>query len=231
MPPLRANGFTLIEITLVMVILGLLLGGLLQPLSTQLENSHRRETREQLERIQEALLGYVLVHGYLPCPDLHNDGREAREAEGCTGHRSGTIWLGTLPWITLGVGEQDGWHNRFTYAVSQPFTDASQTPLPAFSLATEGTIPVVNGMDHAPAVVVSHGANGLGALSVPGVAQPAPTSPAELANSNGEAHFVYAPYHNDPDVGFDDQMIWISPYILKNRLLLAGRLKPQGTSP
>ncbi len=222
----RANGFTLIEVTMVMVILGLLLGGLLVPLSTQLENNHRRETREQLERVHEALIGYALVHGHLPCPDTHNTGREDRVTSGCAGHQSGSVWQGTLPWITLGVGEQDAWHNRLTYAVSEPFTDASQTPLPAFSLATEGTIVVVNGIDHAPAVVLSHGANGLGAISVAGVRQPAPTHPDELTNSSGTGRFAYAPYHNDPERGFDDQMIWISPYILKNRLLMADRFRP-----
>ncbi|MEO5363495.1 MAG: prepilin-type N-terminal cleavage/methylation domain-containing protein [Magnetococcus sp. DMHC-8] len=221
----RTTGFTLIEMTMVMVIVGLLLGGLLVPLATQLENSHRRETKEQLERIHEALVGHLLVHGYLPCPDVRNSGHEERVAGGCAGHRHGSVWRGTLPWVTLGVGEQDAWHNRFTYAVSEPFTDVSHAPLPAFSLTTAGTIQVVNGIDQTPALVLSHGANGRGAVSVAGVPQPAPTSPAELANSDGAARFEYAAYHNDPDQGFDDQMIWISPYVLKNRLVLAGRLR------
>ncbi|MEO5348976.1 MAG: prepilin-type N-terminal cleavage/methylation domain-containing protein [Magnetococcus sp. YQC-3] len=219
------DGFTLVEMTMVMVILGLLLGGLLLPLSTQLENNQRRETRERLERIHEALLGFALVHGHLPCPGRGDDGREQRAGSGCSGMKSGSVWVGELPWFTLGVGEEDAWHNRFTYAVSEPFADAGKAPLPAFTLETEGSIEIVNGMEQVPALVLSHGANGLGAVSRAGVLQPTPGGRAELENSNGDRRFEYAAYRNDPEQGFDDQMIWISPYILKNRLLLAGRMR------
>ncbi|MBF0402017.1 MAG: prepilin-type N-terminal cleavage/methylation domain-containing protein [Magnetococcales bacterium] len=224
--PGSAGGFTLIEITMVMVILSLLLGGLMLPLATQLENSHRRETKEQLERIHEALLGFALVHGYLPCPDTQNSGRENRLAGGCAGVERDSVWHGTLPWITLGVGEEDAWHNRFRYAVAAPFTDASRSPLPAFDLTTDGNITVSNGIDHAPAIVLSHGANLLGGISLPGVPQPAPNSPAERENSDENAQFSHENYQNDPESGFDDQLIWLSPYLLKNRLLLAGRFRP-----
>lgn len=220
-----SSGFTLIEITMVMVILSVLLGGLLLPLSTQLENSHRQETKAQLERVHEALLGFALVHGYLPCPDTQNSGRENRTDTGCGGTQQGSVWHGFLPWITLGVGEADPWQNRFRYAVSASFTDASQSPLPAFDLNTAGSIQIINGMDHVPAIVLSHGANMLGALSVLGVAQPLPVSPSEKENSDENARFSHSDYHKDLETGFDDQLMWLSPYILKNRLLLAGRLK------
>lgn len=226
---LGSPGFTLIEMTMVLVILGLLLGGLMTPLSTQLENSYRRKTKGQLENINEALLGYALVHGYLPCPDKNNDGREDRIATGCSGQglhnqKDRQVWHGILPWVDLGVGERDAWDSRFTYAVSGLFTDAHKAPLPAFSLETEGSIQVLHGADKTPAVVLSHGANARGAMSALGVAQAIPTSSAERENSNGDARFEYAPYNNDSIRGFDDQMVWISPYILKNRLLLAGKL-------
>ncbi|MBF0160798.1 MAG: prepilin-type cleavage/methylation domain-containing protein [Magnetococcales bacterium] len=210
-----------------MLILSLLLGGVLLPLSTQWENSQRRETKEQLERLHEALLGFALVHGHLPCPDIDRDGREDRQGAGCAGNPTASLWQGTIPWLTLGVGEEDAWHNRFTYAVSKPFTDDSKAPWPAFTLASTGTIQVVNGIDHTPAVFLSHGANGLGALSALGVTNPPPRSPSEQENSNGDARFVHAPYHTDREQGFDDQLFWISPNILFNRLLLAGRLPPE----
>ena len=237
-------GFTLIEMTMVLVILGLLLGGLMAPLSTQMDNNHRRDTRAQLDKIHEALLGYVLVHGYLPCPDVNHDGQEDRTPDGCTTHtrhdpkgdakqetpkqerpkKEDRVWHGIVPWIDLGVGAQDAWGNRFTYAVSARFTDASNTPLPTFSLETQGTLHVKHGADNVPAVVLSHGANTQGGISTQGTAHVAPTSATELENSDRDAHFNDAPYHNDASQGFDDQMVWISPYILKNRVLMAGRL-------
>ena len=220
------TGFTLIEMAMVMLILSLLLGGLLLPLSTQLKNSQRQETKEQLERLHEALLGYALVHGHLPCPDSNNDGGEDRQGRGCVGTANGSVWQGTVPWITLGVGGTDAWHNRFTYAVAEPFADGSEAPQPAFTLTTTGAIQVVNGIDNTPVILLSHGANGLGAMSALGVAQALPNSATERENSNGDARFVYAPYNNSNNNSFDDQLLWISPYVLYNRLLLAGRLKP-----
>ncbi|MEO5338895.1 MAG: hypothetical protein H7837_00045 [Magnetococcus sp. MYC-9] len=221
-----AGGFTLVETAMVMLILSLLLGGLLQPLSIQRENLQRRETQEQLERIHEALLGYTLVHGHLPCPDRSNTGREERQGTGCVGDKNGSVWHGRLPWVTLGVGEQDAWHNRFTYAVAEPFADSSKAPWPAFTQVTAGAVEVVHGIDHTPAVVFSHGANGLGAVSAQGVSQSAAVSVAERENTDGDNRFILAPYHNDSVQGFDDQLVWVSPYLLANRLLLAGRLKP-----
>ena len=171
-----------------------------------------------------------MVHGYLPCPDTNNDGQEDRTPQGCTGNPSSRakekqLWIGILPWFNLGVGERDSWNNRFTYAVSKPFTESSRFPHPVFSLQTEGTIQVVNGVNNTPAVVLSHGANTRGGLSVHGIIQAMPTSTAEQENSNGDGRFEYAPYNNDTVQGFDDQMVWISAPILKNRLLMAGRIK------
>ena len=227
---MQQHGFTLIEMTMVLVILSLLLGGLMAPMSIQLDNNHRWETKRNLENIHEALLGFALVHGYLPCPDTNNDGREERDARGCLGLGSnvatgGKVWQGTLPWINLGVGQQDAWNNRFTYAVAATFTDTIKTSLPAFDFVTQASIQVINGVDATPAVVISHGANMQGGVSIFGVVQPKPASPTEQQNSDADGRFEYAPYHNDASLGFDDQMVWISPYILKNRLLLAGRLK------
>ena len=226
----RYHGFTLIEMTMVLVVMSLLLGGLMAPLSTQLENNQRRETKQHLEKIKEALFGHVLIKGYFPCPDTNHDGREERMASGCSGsavvgEQSGQVWHGTLPWLTLGVGKHDAWYSRFTYAVSDEFTDMSQAPYPAFSWQAEGGIKVVNGIDRTPAVVLSHGVNTYGGIGLQGVSRPVASSRAELDNSDANGRFELAPYYKDSERGFDDQMTWISPYVLKNRLFLAFRLK------
>ncbi len=51
----RHRGFTLIEMAVVLVIVGLLLGGMLVPLATQMETDRRKETTATLESIREAL--------------------------------------------------------------------------------------------------------------------------------------------------------------------------------
>ncbi|MDR3323838.1 MAG: prepilin-type N-terminal cleavage/methylation domain-containing protein, partial [Zoogloeaceae bacterium] len=50
------NGFTLVELAVVMVILGLLLGGLMLPLAAQREIQQQRAAEAALREIREALL-------------------------------------------------------------------------------------------------------------------------------------------------------------------------------
>ena len=67
-PPLRDFGFTLIELAMVLFIVSLLIGGLLMPLAAQTEIRGRQETDRALANIREALIGYAVVNGRLPCP-------------------------------------------------------------------------------------------------------------------------------------------------------------------
>ncbi len=73
---MRSNGFTLIEMAVVLLIIGLLLGGVLAPLSTQIDNDRRKETSNTLKQISDALLGYAVANVRLPCPDTNGDGLE-----------------------------------------------------------------------------------------------------------------------------------------------------------
>jgi prepilin-type N-terminal cleavage/methylation domain-containing protein len=68
------RGFTLVEIAVVVLVLGLLLASLLGPLSVRIEQQEIRKTSNQLEEIKEALYGYAMVNGALPCPDGNGDG-------------------------------------------------------------------------------------------------------------------------------------------------------------
>lgn len=64
----RPAGFTLIELAMVLFIVALLIGGLLMPLSAQYEVRGRQETEKALANIREALIGFAVVNGRLPCP-------------------------------------------------------------------------------------------------------------------------------------------------------------------
>jgi len=72
--PSRQRGLTLIEMAVVLMILGFIVAGLLGPVDTQLEARDRRETLAQLERARDALYGYAVTRGRLPCPDSDGDG-------------------------------------------------------------------------------------------------------------------------------------------------------------
>ena len=81
--PYKITGFTLIEIAIVLVILGLLIGlgaALLGPLIKQ---SKYKETKNVVRAAREAVLGYVVKNGYLPAT-LEDAGARALDAWGNT---------------------------------------------------------------------------------------------------------------------------------------------------
>jgi len=123
---IRSNGFTLIEMAIVLMIVGLLLGGLLTPLATQRERARYADTEAALEEIHDALVGHALAHDSLPCPATPaSNGLEAVAGGGCTRQH------GFVPAGTLGIGGArnadqllvDAWGNPFRYSVSNADVD------------------------------------------------------------------------------------------------------------
>lgn len=230
------DGFTLIELAIVLLIVGLLLGGLLGPIGTRIEQQEREQTQIQLEDIKEALFGFAVTNGRLPCP------AEPTVATGTVGAGTEKCSIssgkGVLPWVALGVVETDAWGRRFTYHVTTSFMDAiaattvspppTCTTIPtqsSFALCSEGNIKVTDGSNNIsteiPALVVSHGKNGYGAYTPQGSPIPATgASTDESKNADSNAIYVSHAYTSQ----FDDIVIWLSPNILFNRMVLAGKL-------
>lgn len=207
------SGFTLVEMAVVLVIFGVLLGGLLVPLSAQRDLKDYSEVRTNLEQIKEALYGFAVVNGRLPCPDTTGDGID----DNCGGSTSaGATTGGNIPWVTLGVQGNDPWGRPYRYRINNAFGGF-------FSLSTKGTSP--NGMlrictdstcatvdaNNVPAVIYSLGKNG-------GVTPAVGTN--QLENTDNDRDFV----SQDLSPTFDDMVVWISPNILFNRMVTAGKL-------
>jgi prepilin-type N-terminal cleavage/methylation domain-containing protein len=211
-------GFTLVEMAIVLMIVGLLLGGMLVPLSAQMEQRNISDTRKTLDEIQQALIGYAIINGRLPYPAKPTliTGTDAN-----AGLADNTLTMGVIPWATLGTSETDAWGRRFTYSVAPsfatPFTLISNGNLTVKSAATGGS----NVATNIPAVIVSHGKNGYGAYT-PNGGPPLSTSPDadEADNSDPDVNFV----SKAPTPTFDDLVVWISPNILFNRMVAAGKL-------
>lgn len=241
------RGFTLIEIAIVLVIVGLLLGGLLMPLATQVDTRRIEETRKAIEEINEAIIGFALANGRLPCPADPTVATGAAGAGQELGGCAGAAALGVVPWTTLGVSETDAWGRRFTYRVTPTFADAVPSaavgcptvPLNAsFSLCSTGDNTVSDGTaniaNNIPAVIVSHGKNGSGAFSSSGTQLPAATSADEIQNYAAPLDtFVSRTMTSaqtpcggagQPRCEFDDVVGWLIPGILYNRMVAAGRL-------
>lgn len=261
MPTMKKKdfGFSLVEMAIVLGIVALLMAGLLPMLSGQIEQGRRTETRKQLNEIQQALIGYAVANGRLPCPakaglatGVANAGVEATTSTGCACVNSsgstvadnsanlcaGTTVGGVLPWVTLGVNETDAWGHRYTYHVTRRFADqiaanttdcspaVAQPATSSFALCSQGVPDVLtaatagtNVATDVPAIFVSHGTNGYGAYTSDG-SQLAGASGDELDNSDNDVSFVT----HDANPTFDDLLAWISPGILFNRMVAAGKL-------
>jgi prepilin-type N-terminal cleavage/methylation domain-containing protein len=225
----KDKGFTLAEIAIVVLIISLVAGSLLGPLSKQIEQRRISETQKLLEESKEALLGYAASRGYLPCPAVSaTDGNEgSRDAAGrCSNLR------GFLPWVSLGITRTDSWGRIFRYAVTSQFSDNDTKP--AFSALGTYTIissssPVTNLATAVPVVILSHGPNGNGATQENGLAlaNTSSTNTDEQTNLTSTTTFVSrVPTENTAAPGgeFDDIVTWIPSSILFNRMVAAGQL-------
>lgn len=231
----RSSGFTLVELALVLIIVGLLLSSLMTPLSAQIDQRKYNETQQQVLEIREALIGFAVANGRLPRPAVSlADGGEntvmcANDAA-CTGF---------IPWTTLGVKKTDAWNKMIRYSVTPSYANA------AFTLSTVGSKKIQtrdnagtasyligsggacsSAPPCAPAVIYSAGRNNWG-ITEDGtaLADSSATNTDEDTNAAATTLFVSRDQSNVPTGGeFDDIVIWIPPYVLMNRMVSAGRL-------
>lgn len=245
----KQPGFTLVELSIVLLIAGLLLSGMLGAYQSQTEASRIRETRQAMREARDALIGFALSSGHLPCPAnpaLANSaataGQEVRS--GATG--SCTYQDGVLPWATLGVKETDAWGKRYSYRVTGYFADASNTsigpsatctpavdPAVSFAICSVGDItilPQAGALGGIPsvAVIVSHGKNLRGAYGPQGGTRLGGVTGDEQKNADDDASFVDHPFAHDADplaaAYYDDLVEWVSPSILIGKMATVGRL-------
>ena len=158
--PKYIRGFTLAEIAIVTLILGLMVVGVLGALTNQINQGRVNVTQRQLDEIREVLLGFAAAKGYLPCPDTDSpaDGIENERFVGIVGQRSavteGTACVaeeGFLPWVTLGVPQTDAWGIRFRYRVKDEFARPAATAAgPAGGLTPSGVCQATAANDPSP---------------------------------------------------------------------------------
>ncbi len=259
---LGSSGFSLVEMAIVLMIVALLLGGLLPTVSSQVGQRRVSETSKQLEEIKEALIGFAVVNGRLPCPaSSTSNGMESfctNASSNCgleillppfpTHARCAKPYDGFVPAATLGITPVDtngymldAWNNRMRYAVtawssSSPAVDnvftaqggmstvgisnltpdllvCSNATAAGFSGSSCGANNALTSSPGVPAVIYSTGKNG----AYGG------TGADEAANLNNNRIYVSHTPTPSPNE-FDDIMIWLSPNVLINRMVAAGKL-------
>lgn len=247
----QARGFSLIELAIVLVVVSLLIGYLILPLSVQKENRNILEARNQLKEIEEALYGFVIANGRLPCPT--SPGLAGIEDGG--GGADCNINVGFVPGATLGLNGSvncdglliDAWNRPYKYSITPVdngivagmdfvrgtqirddfFQSMPAPPATGINICTDGTC-VVNVATNVVAVFYSTGNN-------MNMASP---HQQENAENNGTASTCGLPNYFVSNDGnyvsmdrrdvvnqeYDDIVKWISPNILFSKMLSAGML-------
>mgnify|MGYP000170966799 FL=1 len=221
---LQSRGFTLIEVAIVLVIVALIIGGLLAPLSAQVEQTRRKATEQGIGSVHEAIIGFALSSGRLPCPDTDGDGLEnpAGGVGGCTNNS------GMLPGATLGIAAADGWGQAYRYLVAAEFADntdgtssgcGAATPGVSFELCAVGDIDVLD----------AAGGGSVAASVVAAIVSQAKNYGAtaaadEAENMDNDRLLVSHRYTSAAGQEYDDIVSWISPNTLRAKMASAGIL-------
>ncbi len=240
----RQVGFSLVEMAVVLVILGFVIGALLLPLQAQRNLVFQSQTENTLDIIKKSLLGYAQSQGRLPCPaTLSSNGVESITAGACTQQ------TGLVPASTLGIQPTDqqgyaidGWGNRIRYAVTQVNTNTVLPATPDFttqnkmanvgianlapnirvcsSSTAANCTATVNLINNAAAVIYSLGETGSAAVGG--------NDENQNLNAIGNIDTVFVSHNitvSTPSSGeFDHIVTWISPYVLYNAMIEAGQL-------
>jgi len=159
MLPNGGRGFTLIEISVVLVIIGVLIAFTASGITPVLQSSKVSQTNQKLDRIELGLLAYVMQNGCLPCPAdgtigsaavtgggvLTNAGWSVSSATAYYGPNGPTNQpcaaptgtgclhtIGVVPWNTLALRDSDSvdpWQDRISYAVTSALTVTAGTSM------------------------------------------------------------------------------------------------------
>lgn len=143
----KNKGFTLIELSIVLVVVGIMLYAGLSIGSIQLDAAKTKQTKDKLDKIERALQLYYETNNKLPCPadgaaDLADGDFGVGTASADNGAVSDTTctsvtapiiisaatvaYVGVVPVRTLELPDDfmyDGWDDRITYVVAKNCVD------------------------------------------------------------------------------------------------------------
>jgi len=144
LPAGKNKGFTLIEIAIVMVIIGLLTGAGISLVGTLTTRKNRIEVVEYLRQAKEALITYANVNGTLPLADTDGDGVGDSATK-----------RGALPALVLGINPTDAHKRAIAYQINSTLATDRTTSCYHLRTAISGSPPP--GLPGNPTVVDADG--------------------------------------------------------------------------
>jgi len=131
------KAYSLIELSIVLVIISTLVAGALTISVDNLKNDQTRLTKERMDKVYKILGNYIRVNKSLPCPASLTKVKSVDSDYGTSGNCttvsgvtaiSTNYILGAVPTLTLGLPSEyaeDGFGNKIVYFVDKRFTIAA----------------------------------------------------------------------------------------------------------
>lgn len=234
----QEQGFSLVELSIVLLVIGMLSSSVVIPLVSSMKQARVKQTTAQLSHIRQAMHGYLASAGRLPCPI--NIDRRAFEQHDID--QPCAVAHGALPAAPLGVmGEQsatgallDPWGRPYHYSVSlTDHQEFGQVGVPDWLSMGEPAAVGASNLEAAMELcrVVSSkscSARNLIANQIVWVifseGQMNEGLGLQSENRDRDNVFVHSAYSSNPNQPFDDQLIWASRSELVYWLLKANWL-------
>lgn len=209
----KIPGFSLIEMAVVLIIIGLIGGITLPSLKAMLDWQKAAITAQNQEKILYALASYAIQNKTLPYAESPLSSQE--KAHKTTRRR------GIVPYAALGLPEstaKDGYHHWFTYVVDDYYTVIPKigSPMPLqqpTNRLCEKQIHLnplnIKGLQDSVAVVlISHGPQGRGAYPNPLKSEGLGSD--EKQNATSETEIIDRPISQDPHNPFSHKVVWVT---------------------
>lgn len=149
----RRSGFTLVEVAIALVVMGIVLTMAMQMLTTVLVAQRRYTTAQRLSGLDAVLATFTSQSQRLPCPadgalPSTDPSWGAEQRAVGTGDCLNNQQRGVVPWATLGISQldaTDGFYSLITYRVAPGLTRSGAMSFvdcdPAGTATASGTAP------------------------------------------------------------------------------------------
>lgn len=186
------SAFSLIELSVLLVIFGVVISGVLSISTASIINSKHRQTNDNFKQIYQALGTFLLTNKRLPCPasltkNKISDNDYGNEVANCQGqgvfqsNTNSNLVYGGVPIKALGLTNdfmEDGFGSKISYVIDKRFTQTN-TPEINFANPSFATAPSSNNLiiknktltmeniisSDSIVILISHGANKSGAFA------------------------------------------------------------------